>query len=37
VSSTVSACGGEGNGLVHTHKAKPAPVKQESNGKACSA
>jgi len=34
VSSTVSACGGDGNGLVHTHKAKPAPLKQESNGKA---
>jgi putative transposase len=37
VSSTASACGEEGTGLAHTHKAKPAPVKQESNGKACTA
>jgi putative transposase len=37
VSSTVSACGGDGAGLAHTHKAKPDPVKQESNGRACSA
>lgn len=34
VSSTVSACGGEGSGLVRECKVKPAPVKQESNGKA---
>ncbi|MCC2957300.1 transposase, partial [Massilia sp. IC2-477] len=37
VSSTASACGGEGAGLGREYKAKPAPVKQESNGKACSA
>ncbi|MCC2955505.1 transposase [Massilia sp. IC2-477] len=37
VSSTASACGGEGAGLEREHKVKPAPVKQESNGKACSA
>jgi putative transposase len=34
VSSTVSACGGEGAGLAHERMAKPAPVKQESSGKA---
>jgi len=34
VSSTVSACGGEGAGLARECKAKPAPEKQESNGKA---
>ncbi len=34
VSSTVSACGGEGAGLARECKVKPAPVKQESNGKA---
>ncbi|VXB27925.1 RNA-guided endonuclease TnpB family protein [Massilia sp. 9I] len=34
VSSTVSACGGEGTGLVSEHKVKPALVKQESIGKA---
>jgi putative transposase len=33
VSSTVSACGGEGAGLARKRTAKPAPVKQESNGK----
>jgi putative transposase len=32
VSSTVSACGGEGAGLARERKAKPAPTKQESNG-----
>jgi putative transposase len=32
VSSTVSACGGEGAGLVRKCEAKPAPAKQESNG-----
>ncbi|MCC2973731.1 transposase [Massilia sp. IC2-476] len=37
VSSTVAACEGEGAGLGREHKAKPAPVKQESNSKACSA
>ncbi|MCC2973230.1 transposase [Massilia sp. IC2-476] len=37
VSSTVAACGGAGAGLERKHRAKPAPVKQESNGKACSA
>jgi putative transposase len=31
VSSTVSACGGEGAGLGRKPKAKPAPVKQEFN------
>jgi putative transposase len=34
VSSTVSACGGEGAGHVRKRRVKPAPVKQESNGKA---
>jgi putative transposase len=34
VSSTVSACGGEGSGLARECKVKPAPVKQESNCKA---
>jgi putative transposase len=34
VSSTVSACGGEGAGLARECKAKPAPEKQESSGKA---
>lgn len=34
VSSTVSACGGEGAGRVPERAAKPAPVKQESNGRA---
>jgi putative transposase len=34
VSSTVSACGGEGAGLARECKAKPAPAKQESSGKA---
>jgi len=34
VSSTVSACGGEGSGLARECKAKPAPEKQESSGKA---
>jgi putative transposase len=34
VSSTVTACGGEGAGPVHEHRAKPAPVKQESSSKA---
>jgi len=37
VSSTVFACGGEGAGLVREPEAKPAAVKQESNGKAGSA
>ncbi|MCC2957712.1 zinc ribbon domain-containing protein, partial [Massilia sp. IC2-477] len=37
VSSTVAACEGEGAGLGRENKAKPAPVKQESNSKACSA
>lgn len=31
VSSTVSACGGEGAGLACERRVKPAPVKQESN------
>jgi len=31
VSSTVSACGGEGAGLARTRKVKPSPVKQESS------
>ncbi|CAH0164684.1 hypothetical protein SRABI118_00847 [Massilia sp. Bi118] len=31
VSSTVSACGGEGAGLVSKHEAKPSPMKQESD------
>jgi len=34
VSSTVSACGEEGAGLARECKAKPAPEKQESSGKA---
>ncbi len=34
VSSTVTACGGEGAGLTRKREVKPAPVKQESNGKA---
>ena len=33
VSSTVSACGGEGAGLARERKTKPAPVKQESSSK----
>jgi putative transposase len=33
VSSTVTACGGEGPGPVHEHRTKPAPAKQESSGK----
>jgi putative transposase len=33
VSSTVTACGGAGAGPVRKHRAKPAPVKQESNSK----
>ena len=33
VSSTASACGGEGTGPVRERRAKPAPAKQESNGK----
>jgi putative transposase len=33
VSSTASACGGEGSGLAREREAKPAPVKRESNGK----
>lgn len=37
VSSTVSACGGEGSGLACKREAKPAPGKQESNGKVGSA
>ena len=31
VSSTVSACGGEGSGLTRRQQVKPAPVKQEFN------
>ena len=34
VSSTVSACGGEGAGPAREHGVKPAAVKQELNGKA---
>jgi len=34
VSSTVTACGGAGTGPMPRHRAKPAPMKQESNGKA---
>jgi len=34
VSSTVSACRGDGAGRARKCEAKPAPVKQESNGKA---
>jgi len=33
VSSTASACGGEGAGLARKREAKPAPAKQESSGK----
>jgi putative transposase len=33
VSSTASACGGEGSGPVRERTVKPAPAKQESNGK----
>ena len=33
VSSTASACGGDGAGPARKRKAKPAPMKQESNGK----
>ncbi|MDB5745739.1 MAG: transposase-like protein [Massilia sp.] len=33
VSSTVSACGGEGAGPARKRRAKPAPAKQESSGK----
>jgi len=33
VSSTVPACGGEGTGPARERRAKPAPAKQESNGK----
>jgi putative transposase len=33
VSSTASACGGDGTGLTRKREAKPAPEKQESNGK----
>jgi len=33
VSSTVSACGGEGSGLARECRAKPSPEKQESNSK----
>ncbi len=33
VSSIAAACGGEGAGLACKRKAKPAPMKQESNGK----
>ena len=33
VSSTVSACGGEGAGLGRTLKVKPFPLKQEPNGR----
>ena len=33
VSSTAAACGGEGSGFVCKCEVKPAPVKQESNGK----
>jgi putative transposase len=32
VSSTVTACGGEGTGPVRKHGAKPAPAKQETSG-----
>jgi putative transposase len=34
VSSTATACGGEGTGPARERRAKPAPVKQESSGKA---
>jgi putative transposase len=33
VSSTVSACGGEGAGLAYKREAKPSPMKQESSSK----
>ena len=33
VSSTVSACGGEGSGLTRKRQVKPAPMKQEFNRK----
>lgn len=33
VSSTATACGGEGAGTVRKHGAKPAPVKQESSSR----
>ena len=33
VSSTASACGGEGAGPARERRVKPAPAKQESNGK----
>jgi putative transposase len=33
VSSTATACGGEGAGLVRMHRVKPAPTKQESDSK----
>jgi putative transposase len=33
VSSTVTACGGEGAGLARKRRVKPAPMKQEFNGK----
>jgi putative transposase len=36
VSSTVTACGGEGAGPMRKHRTKPAPAKQEPNGKAVS-
>jgi len=36
VSSTVPACGGEGTGPVRMRETKPAPAKQESNGRAAS-
>jgi putative transposase len=36
VSSTVTACGGEGSGLVRQHRANPTPATQESNGEAAS-
>ncbi|CAH0255014.1 hypothetical protein SRABI118_03071 [Massilia sp. Bi118] len=32
VSSTATACGGDGSGPVREHLAKPAPAKQESSG-----
>jgi putative transposase len=36
VSSTVTACGGASAGPVRERRAKPAPAKRESNGKAAS-
>jgi len=33
VSSTASACGGDGPGSARARRVKPAPAKQESNGK----